>query len=88
MTDPLDKYKDVDLEQLIYDDLLKEIREDLNERLYKVIENYNKQNKVQRFFQKIKWGFDVCHNNFRNWQGHMKGEGWDFWEILSGEEEQ
>lgn len=53
--------------------------------VYKVIEDYNNHTPIQRFLWNLKWGFDVCHNNFRNWQGHMKGEDWDFWEILSGE---
>ena len=95
MTDPLDKFKDVDLEKLMFDDLVSQIRENENERLthiiihpdiYKTIEDYNNQNALQKFLQKIKWGFKDCHDNFRNWQGHMKGEDWDFWEILSGEE--
>lgn len=94
MTDPLDKFKDVDLEKLMFDDLVRQIREDHNERLthiiihpdiYKVIDDYNKQNTIQRFFQKIKWGFIECRGNFRCWQGHMKGEDWDFWDYLNME---
>jgi hypothetical protein len=94
MSDPLDKFKDVDLEKLMFDDLVRQIREDHNERLshiiihpevYKVIEDYNNQNALQKFLQKLKWGFKDCLNNFRNWQGHMRGEDWDFWEILNGE---
>jgi hypothetical protein len=95
MTDSLDKFKDVDLEQLMFDDLVRQIREEHNERLthiiihpgvYKVIEDYKNQNTLQGFLQNLKWGFDECYKNFRNWQGHMNGEDWDFWEILSGEE--
>jgi len=52
----------------------------------KLIEDYKNQNAAQKFLQKIKWGFDDCRDNFRNWKGHMRGEDWDFWEILSGEE--
>jgi hypothetical protein len=52
---------------------------------YKSLMDYNNQNATQRFLQKIKWGFDDCRDNFRNWSGHMRGEEWDFWEILNGE---
>ncbi len=90
MSDPLDKFKDVNLEKLIFDDLVRQIREDENERLsyiimHKVIEDYNNHTPIQRFFWNIKWGFKDCRDNFRNWKGHMNGEDWDFWEILSGE---
>jgi hypothetical protein len=94
MSDPLDKYKDVDLEKLMFDDLVKQIREDDNERLshiiihpevYRVVEYYKNQNALQRFFWEIKWGFIDCRINFENWKGHMRGEEWDFWEILNGE---
>ncbi len=90
MTDPLDEFKDVDLEQLIIDGLLNEIREDLNERLshtdiYKAIEDYNNKNALQKFLQKINLGFKDCLNNFRNWKGHMRGEELDFWENLNRE---
>ena len=53
--------------------------------VYKVIEDYKNQNPLQRFVWNLKWGFKDCAENFRNWQGHMIGEDWDFWEILSGE---
>lgn len=53
--------------------------------VYKVIDDYNNHTAIERFFWNLKWGFRGCHDNFRNWQGHMKGEDWDFWEILSGE---
>ena len=67
-----------------------EIKDDLNyilmhPELYKVIEDYKNQNPLHRFVWNIKWGFKYCAENFRNWQGHMKGEDWEFWEILSGE---
>lgn len=66
-----------------------EIVNDLNiiihPEVYKVIEDYNNHTPIQRFFWNLKWGFKDCRDNFRNWQGHMKGEDWDFWEILSGE---
>lgn len=87
-------YEVENFEQLIRDKIVNEIREDHNERLshiiihpgvYKVIEDYNNQNAFQKFLQNIKWGFDDCSDNFRNWKGHMRGEEWDFWEILSGE---
>ena len=39
MTDPLDKFKDVDLEKLMFDDLVRQIREDENERLSRIIMN-------------------------------------------------
>lgn len=76
------------------DDLIKEIKLSHNEQLthilihpeiYKVIEDYKNQNAIQRFTWNIKFGFKDCLDNFRNWQGHMRGEDWDFWEILSGE---
>jgi hypothetical protein len=67
-----------------------EVRDDLkfiilHPDIAKLIEDYNNQNAAQKFLQKIKWGFDDCRDNFRNWKGHMKGEEWDFWEILNGE---
>lgn len=55
----------------------------IHPEVYKVIENYNKQNRIQRFFQKIKWGLVECRGNFRCWQGHMKGEDWNFWDCLN-----
>lgn len=58
----------------------------IHPEVYKVIENYKNQTPIQRFFQNLKWGFEDCRDNFKNWQGHMKGENWDFWEILCGEE--
>lgn len=58
----------------------------IHPEVYKVIENYKNQTPIQRFFWNLKWGFKDCYDNFKNWQGHMKGEDWDFWEILSGEE--
>ena len=39
MTDPLDKFKDVDLEKLIIDDLVNQIRKDESERLSCIIMN-------------------------------------------------
>lgn len=89
---------DMNFEQLIIDAWLEEHKNVCNvcdEKLqsiimhpdvYRVVENYNNQTPIQRFFQNLKWGFDYFSNNFRNWKGHMKGEDWDFWEILSGEE--
>lgn len=83
-----------DIEQLVRDDLMEEFKRSHNEQLthilihpelYKVIEDYKNQNAVQRFLWNIKYGFKDCIDNFRNWQGHMRGEDWDFWEILSGE---
>ena len=93
MTDP-EELKNIDLEQLIKDELIKNIKQSVDEQLtsvlmhpdaYKVIEDYKNQNLFQRFAWKIKWGFKDCLDNFRNWQGHMRGEEWDFWEILNGE---
>lgn len=52
---------------------------------YKAIQDYKNQTPLQRVLWEIKWGFKDCLDNFRNWQGHMRGEEWDFWEILSGE---
>lgn len=57
----------------------------IHPEVYKVIEDYNNKNALQKSLQKINWGFKDCLNNFRNWKGHMKGEEWDFWEILNGE---
>lgn len=66
---------------------VKELRSTIlmHPELYELIENYKNQNPLQRFAWNIKWGFKDCIDNFRNWQGHMRGEDWDFWEILSGE---
>jgi hypothetical protein len=52
---------------------------------YKALQDYKNQTPLQRFAWNIKWGFKDCIDNFRNWQGHMRGEDWDFWEILSWE---
>ena len=52
---------------------------------YKVLTDYKNQNALQRVLWNIKWGFKDCIDNFRNWKGHMRGEDWDFWEILNGE---
>jgi hypothetical protein len=68
----------------LYDDSANSII--IHPDIAKLIEDYNNQNAAQKFLQKIKWGFDDCRDNFRNWSGHMRGEEWDFWEILSGEE--
>jgi len=57
----------------------------MHPELYEILDNYKNQNQLQRFAWNIKWGFKDCLDNFRNWQGHMRGEEWDFWEILSGE---
>lgn len=67
----------------LYDDSANAII--VNPEVYKVIEDYNNQNAVQKFLQNIKWGFKDCRDNYRNWKSHMRGEDWDFWEILSGE---
>ena len=37
MTDPLNKFKDVDLEKLMFDDLVRQIRKDESERLSRII---------------------------------------------------
>jgi hypothetical protein len=82
---------DRDFEKILYDNLWDLYDDSLNSIIMhpdiaKLIEDYNNQNATQKFLQKIKWGFDDCRDNFRNWRGHVKGEEWDFWEILSGEE--
>ena len=93
MTDP-EELKNIDLEQLIKDELIKNIKQSVDEQLtsilmhpdaYKALQDYKNQNALQRFFWNIKWGFKDCIDNFRNWKGHMRGEEWDFWEILNGE---
>jgi len=81
---------DKDFEKILYDNLWDLYDGSSNSIIMhpdiaKLIEDYNNQNAAQRLLQKIKWGFDDCRDNFRNWRGHMKGEDWDFWEILSGE---
>ena len=82
---------DKDFEKILYDNLW-DLYDDsanfiiIHPDIAKLIEDYNNQNAAQRLLQKIKWGFDDCSDNFRNWRGHMRGEEWDFWEILSGEE--
>ena len=69
-----------------YDEPSKELNSILmHPELYELIEKYKNQNSLQRFVWNLKWGFKDCADNFRNWQGHMKGEDWDFWEILNGE---
>lgn len=94
MTNPLEQYENINLEELIKRELVEELKKQDEEYLthilihpdaYKVIQDYNNQNIIQRFLQDIKWGFDDCIDNFRNWKGHMKGEDWDFWEILNGD---
>ena len=82
---------DKDFEKILYDNLWDLYDDSANSIIMhpdiaKLIEDYNNQNAAQKFLQKIKWGFDDCRDNVRNWRGHMKGEEWDFWEILSGEE--
>jgi hypothetical protein len=87
-------YDDEGLEQLIRDEFLKAYKNAYEEELTsiiihpdiaKLIEDYNNKNALQKSLQKINWGFKDCRDNFRNWRGHMRGEEWDFWEILSGE---
>ena len=87
-------YKDVNLEQLIIDKIIEEYKNAYEEQLtsiimhpevYRVVEYYKNQNALQIFFWEIKWGFIDCSINFKNWKGHMRGEDWDFWEILNGE---
>jgi hypothetical protein len=82
---------DRDFEKILYDNLWDLYDDSANSiiihpEIYNVIQDYNKQNAAEKFLQKIKLGFDDCRDNFRNWQGHMRGEEWDFWEILSSEE--
>jgi hypothetical protein len=82
---------DRDFEKILYDNLWDLYDDSANSiimhpEIYNVIQDYNKQNAAQKFLQKIKWGFDDCRDNFRNWRGHMRGEEWDFWVILSSEE--
>lgn len=101
MIDPLDKFKVVCDETNNTQDDIEQGRINVDVYIYKhknlyeitidpvvnkVIEDYKNHTPIQRFLWNIKWGFKDCLNNFRNWQGHMKGEDWDFWEILSGEE--
>jgi hypothetical protein len=57
----------------------------IHPEVYKVIEDYKNYTPIQRFLWNIKWGFKDCRDNYRNWRGHLRGEEWDFWEILSGE---
>lgn len=57
----------------------------IHPEVYEFLENYKKYTPIQRFLWNLKWGFKDCRDNFRNWQGHMKGEDWNFWDILSGE---
>lgn len=56
----------------------------IHTEVYEFLENYKNHTPIQRFHWNLKMGFKDCLNNLRNWQGHMKGEDWDFWEILSG----
>jgi hypothetical protein len=52
--------------------------------VYKMIQDYENKDIIQRFFQKIKWGFGDLFTNFRVWKGHMSTEDdWDFWETLN-----
>jgi len=52
--------------------------------VYKMIRDYENKDIIQRFFQKIKWGFGDLFTNFRVWKGHMTTEDdWDFWETLN-----
>jgi hypothetical protein len=81
---------DKDFEKILYDNLWDLYDDSANSIIMhpdiaKLIEDYKNQNAAQKFLQKIKWGFDDCRDNFRNWRGHMRGEEWDFWEILNGE---
>ena len=40
--------------------------------------------KIRNLFQEIQWGFIVCHDNFRIWKKHMRGEiQVDFWEVIN-----
>lgn len=87
-------YGDANLEQLIIDEILEAYKNAYEEKLtsiimhpevYRVVEYYKNQNALQRFFWNLKWGFIDFHINFKNWKGHMRGEDWDFWEILNGE---
>ena len=89
-----EELKNIDLEQLLKDKLNEELKKVHQEQLtsvlmhpdaYKVIETYKNQTPLQRVLWNIKWGFKDCIDNFRNWKGHMRGEDWDFWEILNGE---
>ena len=93
MTDP-EELKNIDLEKIIIDDLIKQLKQTHQEQLtyvlmhpdaYKALTDYKNQNALQRVLWNIKWGFKDCVENFRNWKGHMRGEEWDFWEILNGE---
>jgi len=86
--------QDIDLEQLIKDELIEQLKQTHQEQLtsiimhpdaYKALQDYKNQTPLQRFAWNIKWGFKDCLDNFRNWQRHMRGEDWDFWEILNGE---
>ena len=58
----------------------------IHTEVYEFLENYKNHTPIQRFLWNLKWGFKDCLNNYRNWKGHMNGEDWDFWGILSGEE--
>jgi hypothetical protein len=88
------KLQNIDLEQVIINDLIKQLKQTHQEQLtsvlmhpdaYKALTDFKNQNALQRFAWNIKWGFKDCLDNFINWKGHMKGEDWDFWEILNGE---
>jgi hypothetical protein len=87
-------YGDVDLQQLFIDEIVEEYKNAYDGHLtsiimhpdaYKTLMDFKNQNAIQRFFWEIKWGFIDCSINFKNWKGHMRGEEWDFWEILNGE---
>ena len=89
-----EELKNIDLEQLIKDELIKNIKQSVDEELtyilmhpdaYNALTDYKNQNALQRVLWNLKWGFKDCIDNFRNWKGHMRGEEWDFWEILNGE---
>jgi hypothetical protein len=89
-----EEFQSINLEQILKDEVLKEIKEFHNEQFtsiimhpdsYKSLMDYQNQNPIQRFLWEIEWGFKDCLDNFTNWKGHMRGEDWDFWEILSGE---
>lgn len=54
--------------------------------VYEFLDNYKNHTPIQRFHWSLKMGFKDFLNNFRNWKGHMNGEDWDFWGILSGKE--
>lgn len=76
MTESLEELKDINLEQVIWDDLVKELKDFHTEQNVKIIihpDVYKSLTEAQddSFFGKLRYGFRLCFLSYQDWLDAM-----------------